>query len=120
MAMAFQMLFPGAPAVYYGDEIGMTGENDPGCRGGMAWKKQDRALLLWQKELIRERREHPAVRTGSYRVLKAEDRIFAFIRESGEDRVIAVFNTGDRTQRVDLTETGGFVDALPHSVKIIH
>ena len=41
LAMALQMLFPGAPAIYYGDELGMTGENDPGCRGGMTWDRQD-------------------------------------------------------------------------------
>ncbi|MFR5852990.1 MAG: alpha-amylase family glycosyl hydrolase [Lachnospiraceae bacterium] len=49
LAMAFQMLFPGAPAIYYGDELGTTGENDPGCRGGMAWDTPDKALHAWQK-----------------------------------------------------------------------
>lgn len=64
LAMAFQMLFPGAPAIYYGDELGMTGENDPGCRGGMAWDTPDKALHAWQKELIALRKKHQCLRTG--------------------------------------------------------
>ncbi len=120
LAMAFQMLFPGAPALYYGDELGMTGENDPGCRGGMVWDKPDQNLLSWEKELIRMRKQHPAVRRGKYTVLMAEDHIFAFLRESEKDRVAAVFNTGDQMKHLDFAELAGSVDVLPHSVKIIN
>ena len=120
LAMAFQMLFPGAPALYYGDELGMTGENDPGCRGGMVWDKPDQNLLSWEKELIRMRKQHPAVRRGKYTVLMAEDHIFAFLRENEKDRVAAVFNTGDQMKHLDFAEMAGSVDVLPHSVKIIN
>ena len=119
LAMAFQMLFLGSPAIYYGDELGMTGENDPGCRGGMIWDNPDQDLLSWEKELIRVRKQHPAVRSGSYTVLKAADHIFAFLREADGDRVAVVFNTGNTTQHMDFAETAGSVDVLPHSVKII-
>ena len=121
LAMAFQMLFPGSPAVYYGDELGMTGENDPGCRGGMAWDRPDRELLSWEKELIRTRREHPAVRKGTYKTLLTDDQrhVFAFARSLGTDRVIAVFNSGDAVQHLDFTEAEESVDVQPRSVKII-
>ena len=101
LAMAFQMLFPGAPAIYYGDELGMTGENDPGCRGGMAWDSPDEALHAWQKELIDLRKKHPCLRTGAYRVLAAKDHLFAFQRTDQKDCVIAVFNTGDMPEQLD-------------------
>ena len=119
LAMAFQMLFPGAPAIYYGDELGMTGENDPGCRGGMAWDKPDQDLLNWQKRLIRLRKKHLSLRRGSYTVLAAKDGLFAFVREEGNDRVTAAFNTGDAPQTLDLTETEEPVHIPPRSVKII-
>ncbi len=119
LAMAFQMLFPGAPAIYYGDELGMTGENDPGCRGGMAWNRADQDLLAWQKKLIRLRKQHPALRYGTYTVLKSEDQIFAFARNDKKDQVIAVFNTGEHPKRLDLTDAAGSVDVPPHAVKII-
>ena len=120
LAKAFQMLFPGAPAIYYGDELGMTGENDPGCRGGMTWDRQDQDLLAWEKELIQIRKAHPAVRYGSYAVLKAEDHLFAFLRESEADRLIALFNMGNQTRHLDLAELSGSVDVQPYSVKIIN
>lgn len=59
---AFTMLFllPGSPCIYYGTEVGMTGEGDPLCRGPMVWdeKKQDRELWSFFKELIALRRGH--------------------------------------------------------------
>ena len=121
LAMAFQMLFPGAPAVYYGDELGMAGGNDPGCRGGMAWDRPDRELLAWEKELIACRKRHPAVRRGSFETLAAdpEARVFAFRRTLGQDRVTAVFNMGETLYRTDFAEAEESVDVPPRSVKII-
>lgn len=119
LTMAFQMLFPGAPAVYYGDEIGMTGENDPGCRGGMAWKQQDTELLQWQKDMIALRKRHPAVRLGYYHVLAAKGGLFAFERKLSDDRVAAFFNASDVPEQLDFAETGETVHIPPRSVKII-
>ena len=76
--MAFQMLFPGSPAIYYGDELGMTGENDPGCRGGMIWEHPDQKLLSWEKVLVKIRKVHVAIRKGSYETLIADDQAHLF------------------------------------------
>lgn len=119
LAMAFQMLFPGAPAIYYGDEIGMTGENDPGCRGGMAWDAMDADLLDWQKAMIALRKRHPALRRGEYRVLAARGQLFALCRELDGDHVTALFNTGDALEILDFSEAGEPVHIPPRSVKII-
>ncbi len=121
LAMAFQMLFPGSPAIYYGDEAGMTGGNDPGCRGGMSWEHPDQDLLEWEKELVRYRKKHESVRKGTYEALMADNQkhLFAFRRSFGSDFVIAVFNTGEAAQHPDFTEAEESVDVQPHSVKII-
>lgn len=122
LASAFQLLFPGAPALYYGDEVGMLGGNDPGCRGGMRWENQDEELLSWIKALIALRKAHPVLREGSYRTLYTSDekQLFAFLREDERERICAVFNSGDVPRHVDLTETIGSVDVQPRSVEIIH
>lgn len=51
---AMQMLLPGMPFIYYGDEVGMTGGRDPDCRRGMLWdeKRQDREMLAYYQKLI--------------------------------------------------------------------
>lgn len=119
LAMAFQMMFPGAPAIYYGDELGMTGENDPGCRGGMAWDRADEALHAWQKQLIGLRKKHACLRSGAYRVLFAKENLFAFLRAKERDEVISIFNIGDEAKILDLTELEEPVHIPPYSVKII-
>ena len=121
LAIAFQMLFPGSPAVYYGDELGMLGENDPGCRGGMAWEQGNEALLKWTRELIALRKSSAAVREGAYRTIDTglHSDVFAFERCLGSERVIAVFNRGSKPITLDFADAGGTVTLPPQSVKII-
>ncbi len=67
LRLAWLVLFtmPGAPCIYYGDEIGMAGENDPDCRGAFPWDRPERwdhELLATARALIRLRHERPALR----------------------------------------------------------
>jgi len=121
LAIAFQMLFPGSPAIYYGDELGMQGENDPGCRGGMAWEQADTTLLAWTRDLIALRKSSAAVRAGVYKTLYAGPmrNVFAFERRLGGERVIAAFNRGGEPATLDFADAGGAVTVPPQSVKII-
>lgn len=60
---AMQLLLPGMPFVYYGDEVGMTGGPDPDCRRGMLWDadKQDKDMLAYYRRLIQIRKENPCL-----------------------------------------------------------
>ena len=66
IAAALQLLLPGMPFIYYGDEYGMTGGDDPDCRRGMVWdaKYQDADIYEWYRKLIRLRKAHPALTEG--------------------------------------------------------
>ena len=67
LATLFQMTYPGAPSVYYGDEIGMAGGHDPANRGAFPWQKPetwDTDLLHEFQRLIALRRARPALRRG--------------------------------------------------------
>ena len=63
LASAIQMLMQGMPMIYYGDEVGMTGGNDPDCRRGMLWDEnlQDKDMLCWYRRLLKLRKELPAI-----------------------------------------------------------
>lgn len=91
MAYALLLTSPGTPMIYYGDEIGMAGENDPGCRAGMIWDESawDVELRDWIRALVRARVAYPAVRTGQERVWPLEGRIVARTRTL-EDEVVGV------------------------------
>jgi glycosidase len=63
LASAFQLLSPGMPLVYYGDEYGMHGGGDPDSRRGMYWDKkyQDLELYDWYRNLISVRKKHAGI-----------------------------------------------------------
>ena len=63
---AIQLLLPGMPFIYYGDEVGMTGGRDPDCRRGMLWdeNRQDKDMLMHYRRLIQLRREYAGLTQG--------------------------------------------------------
>ena len=69
------MLSHGCPMLYYGDEVGMTGGNDPDCRRGMLWKeeKQDKAILEYYKKLLALRKSEPCIINGEQSILFTDD-----------------------------------------------
>jgi cyclomaltodextrinase len=105
LATLFQMIYPGAPSIYYGDEIGMTGGHDPANRGAFPWHNHelwDRDLLHYFQRLIALRRERPALRRGTFQFLWAADGVSAVARQLDGETVIALFNTSQETRRLDL------------------
>lgn len=72
---AIQLLLPGMPFIYYGDEVGMTGGRDPDCRRGMLWEeqRQDQDMLAYYRRLIQIRKEYPCLTEGDADWQTAED-----------------------------------------------
>ena len=66
LAAAMQLLLPGMPMIYYGDEVGMEGGPDPDCRRGMLWEedRQNRECLAYYRRLIRIRHDFPGLTKG--------------------------------------------------------
>jgi cyclomaltodextrinase len=114
---AFQMLYLGSPMIFYGDESGIWGANDPDCRKPMLWaeKKYDpeiynpdqtthdpddvkfnKDVFDWYKKFILLRKEYISLRLGDYTTLAAEDdhKLYAFSRIYGKEEVIVVINRG--------------------------
>ena len=98
LAVAMQMTFPGSPAIFYGDEIGLSGPNDPGCRMAMQWdgEKQDRQLLNWYRQLISLRLASDSLTDGDYRTVLADDgaNVYAFSRWVPGEQTLVILNAG--------------------------
>ena len=104
LAYLFLMAFPGAPAIYYGDEIGQEGGKDPDSRRAFPWKEADwnQDLRTWVKTLIARRKQTPCLRRGDYITLLAEDGHYAFARTLGEEKVLVVMNATGHSRQVEI------------------
>lgn len=107
-ALALLVTSPGVPMLYYGDEVGMTGENDPGCRGCMPWDTTawDRAILETTQALLRLRRTQPALVDGADEVLHADEALLVRRRGLGPDCVVVAVNVGDGPRRLPAVVDG--------------
>jgi len=105
LAVLFQMTMPGAPCIYYGDEIGLAAGDDPLCREAFPWdrkEKWDQELLTFYQQATTLRRRHSVLRTGSYEALYAKKRLFAFRRVLDDAEAIALFNTAASATQVNI------------------
>lgn len=106
LATLLLLTFPGAPCIYYGDEVGLAGGNDPDCRRGFpAEARWDRDLLGCHRQLIALRHQYPALQTGEYRVLHAEGLTYVFARvlpQGAGESVLVAINASTTAARIAL------------------
>jgi cyclomaltodextrinase / maltogenic alpha-amylase / neopullulanase len=107
LATLFQMTYPGAPCIYYGDEIGLR--NGPtnlpeDARYAFPWEENrwDHDLLSYFKNVIALRLAHPALRTGEYQVLYAEGGVVAYLRSLNHERLLVVINSNTSSYRLNI------------------
>jgi neopullulanase len=112
LATIFQMTYPGAPSIYYGDEIGLAGRHDPGNRAAFPWNSAvwDTGLLHEFQRLIALRKARPALRHGSYETLFARNEVHAHLRKFDDKAIVVALNASRATRRVDLPTNGQLRD----------
>ncbi len=105
LAWLFQMTTIGAPSIYYGDEIGMTGGKDPDCRKCFQWNKssQDTILLNYMKKLIQIRKSHPIIPLGNvFKFEIIDEDCIAFYKKHNSEYSIVVINRGENEKYLSL------------------
>ncbi len=126
-AVVFQMTWPGAPTIYYGDEAGLCGWTDPDNRRGYPWGREDRDLILFHRDIIRIHRENEVLKRGSVMFLHGAHKIVAYGRFDRKDKMVVILNNnyeevqlnlavdrlgmmnGDTMRRIMLTSEEGYV-----------
>ncbi len=116
---AFQVLYLGSPMIYYGDECGMWGSNDPDCRKPMLWEGEkydaetynpdqtthdpdlvafNADLFNWYKKLIALRKQYKSIRLGNFTTLLTDDarQLYAFSRKFDKEEIVVVVNRSNR------------------------
>ncbi|QYX32803.1 glycoside hydrolase family 13 protein [Sphaerospermopsis torques-reginae] len=115
LATLLLLTFPGAPSIYYGDEVGLPGGIDPDSRRGFplqeSWNLQ---ILETHKQLIYLRHQYPALRVGSYQVIYAESTLYVFIRSWENEELMIAVNVGEES--VTVSFDGGNLQSKPQNL----
>jgi neopullulanase len=115
LATLFQMTYPGAPSIYYGDEIGFgmavplgsrphyDTATDPDTRRAFMWDESlwDHELRGYFKRCIALRKAHPALRRGTFTILDARGSTFVYCRQQGDETLVIALNTGTQPAAVN-------------------
>ena len=127
--VTFQMTYIGAPMIYYGDEAGMWGADDPDDRKPMVWPEFeyavekchplpghtrpadtvefDHALFDFYAGMIQLRHQHAALQTGDVRILPqyCSDHVLVYSRENADEQIVVCFNRDAADREVTLPES---------------
>lgn len=108
MASLLQCMLPGAPCIYYGDEIGLTGGNDPDNRRAFPWDpdRWDGDLRAFVRSVLALRAAEPALRHGATTSIGAAGAAMAIERHLDSARLVLALNPGDGPTELDVTLDG--------------
>ncbi|EBW4612687.1 maltodextrin glucosidase [Salmonella sp. LSP 84/01] len=97
LAVVWLFTWPGVPCIYYGDEVGVDGANDPMCRKPFPWdeRKQDGNLLALYQRMAKLRQSSLALRRGGCQALYAEGDVVVFVRVYQQQRALVAINRGE-------------------------
>ena len=101
-AVVFQMTWPGAPTLYYGDEAGQVGFTDPDNRRTYPWGSEDMDLLNFHREMIRIQKEHEAFKTGSIQFVWGEYNFLCYARYNRREHFLVVLNNDAVSRTVEM------------------
>lgn len=126
LIVVLQMTLPGAPTIYYGDEVGMWGGDDPDCRKPMVWsdlnyedetthpyglkRNIDKVgfnmdLFNWYKNLISIRKNNPSLSLGTVSYSAINDNILSFKRSYQDENIYVIINNENVNVKINLTES---------------
>ena len=122
LAMFFQMMFPGSPTIYYGDEVALTGGEDPFNRAAYPWAdkggKPDLQMLRDVKAMLKIRKDNAVIRHGSIAApLLIDQHVIVLARQLGKSWAITATNNDkiDNTVTFNISESAAsakFIDAM--------
>ena len=141
LILAFQMTYRGAPMIYYGDEVGMWGADDPHCRKPMVWDdlnydneviikndgfkkgvgfytvEQNKDILEFYKKMVQIRNNNKVLQQGDLNFLYSNDekKSFAFERILDNEKIVVAFNNGSKEDNFEVPVNilkGHFVELI--------
>ncbi len=115
LAVTLLMSFPGTPCIYYGDEIGLEGAQDPDCRRCFDWNPDhwNRPLFAHYRQAIARRQSRSELRSGAFLELHAEGEAYAFARFDEHGATVIAVNRGSTPTTITLP-----IATLPNGITL--
>ena len=102
-----QMTYAGAPTIYYGDEMGQVGADDPDDRRATPWGKGNEELVNWYAKMAAIRNSYSALRTGSLEVIDtANSAVVGYVRSDEESKLYVLGNNASSATEVTIPAEG--------------
>lgn len=122
LAICFQFTYVGVPYIYYGDEIGLCGGEDPQNRKCMIWneKFQNHDLLNFYKKMITIRKKHPTFVHGDFKEISGENNILSYSREYNNEKYIIIINNNDHSKYIDLNANYTCTNLITNKIEILN
>lgn len=102
LAVLIQMTFPGAPTIYYGDEVGVCGFTDPDNRRTYPWGHEDMELLQYHKDIIRIHKDYQLLKTGSLVEVESGQNYISYARFDHDEQMVTVVNKANEPLTLEL------------------
>lgn len=100
-----QFMLPGSACIYYGDEIGMQGFEDPLNRGYFKWNEINKTLHDFYVKLCKIKASHAALKYGSFEIIESGNALFAAKRACESDTIIVYANASDENIKINIGES---------------
>ncbi len=101
-ALIIQAFTVGTPCIYYGDEIGMQGLDDPFNRMPMKWNNVDTDLLEWYRKILKSRKKYHPLHSGGMKIEYLDNGVFIFERYTDEERIKTIVNQSSKAVRCNV------------------
>lgn len=100
LLVVLQMCLPGIPFVYYGDEIGMEGENDPDCRKAMQWSNPNQEVHEMYKRVLQLRIDNQVLRYGRFKHIDLNNGVYGLLRVFEEKELVLFINNSNEPKHI--------------------
>jgi glycosidase len=100
LAITLQFVLPGSPVIYYGDEIGISGDNDPDCRRTFNWNRENwnKDIFYHYKDMINIWKRNPVLRYGDFEEIYSDSSTLLFVRSYKKNKILCIFAMKSKTK----------------------
>jgi 4-alpha-glucanotransferase len=103
-----QSTFPGVPCIYYGDEAGVEGFQDPYCRKPFPWGKEDKELMDWYQKIFLYRSKSKILQKGKWKPYQCEGALFSYLRVWKDEALLCATNQSSKPISMAISASEGW------------